>query len=130
MDVVIDTSAIMAVITAEPTRAAILQATKGTTLRAPASVHWEIGNAFSALFKKRRITPAEASKAIGFYKHIPITFVDVRLEDAVEIAAHYRLYAYDAYILACARRFGAPVVSLDGTLLKTAQLMKLDIVDI
>ena len=43
MSCVIDTSAIIAVLLSEPERAALIRATKGAELVAPASVHWEIG---------------------------------------------------------------------------------------
>ena len=51
MDIVIDTSAIIAVIVAEPERSRIIEITKGNTLVGPGSIPWEIGNAFSAMFR-------------------------------------------------------------------------------
>ncbi len=130
MEIVVDTSAIMAVITNEPDRRAILAASKGATLRAPQSVHWEIGNAFSAMFKRKRVTKAKALKAIALYHRIPIAFSDVKLEEAMELTSHYNIYAYDAYILACARRFGAPVLSLDSGLNGIAKVMGLTVIEI
>ena len=56
MKIVIDTSVIIAVITNEPHRESLLQATLGAELLAPPSVHWEIGNAFSAMLKRNKIT--------------------------------------------------------------------------
>jgi len=44
------------------------------------SVHWEIGNAFSAMFKRRSSTIEQAQKAIKAYREIPIKFVGVPLE--------------------------------------------------
>jgi len=130
MEIVVDTSALMAVITDEPHRSAILNVTRGVTLRAPSSVHWEIGNAFSAMFKRGRITKAKALKAVALYHRIPIAFVDIKLEEAIEIAARYSLYAYDTYILACAQRFGSPLLSLDVPLMGTAKTMGLSIIDL
>ncbi len=46
MDIVVDTSAIMAVIINEAQREILIDLTRGANLLAPASVHWEIGNAF------------------------------------------------------------------------------------
>lgn len=46
MDIVIDTSALIAVIVAEPERNKLIEITKGNTLIGPGSIPWEIGNAF------------------------------------------------------------------------------------
>ena len=52
MDIVIDTSALLAVIVAEPERDKIVKLTSGHTLIGPGSISWEIGNAFSAMLKQ------------------------------------------------------------------------------
>lgn len=54
MVLIIHTSAIVAVLMDEPEKAAILELTEDAELVAPRSVHWEIGNAFSLMFKRRR----------------------------------------------------------------------------
>ena len=48
-EVVIDTSALIAVLTAEPARERLIARTQGAELLAPGSVHWETGNALSHL---------------------------------------------------------------------------------
>lgn len=55
MDIVIDTSALIAVIVDEPQRTKIIEITSGNTLIGPGSIPWEIGNAFSAMFKQKRV---------------------------------------------------------------------------
>src|SRR5262245_32353527 len=101
MVVVIDTSALIAVLVSEPERAGIVQATQGADLVAPASVHWEIGNALSALLKRRRATLAQAQLALTAYSSIPLRLLDVDLALALEIASEHALYAYDAYLITC-----------------------------
>jgi predicted nucleic acid-binding protein len=56
MDVVIDTSALLAVIAGEPEKEQIVRLTSGHTLIGPGSIPWEVGNAFSAMFKQGRLT--------------------------------------------------------------------------
>jgi predicted nucleic acid-binding protein len=73
----VDTSVIVAVIANEPEKAALVELTRGSELIAPSSVHWEIGNAFSAMLKRKRITPDEAFKALEIYARIPIRFLDI-----------------------------------------------------
>jgi predicted nucleic acid-binding protein len=47
--------------------------------------------------------------------------VNVELEDALAIAAQHAVYAYDAYLIRCALKFNAPLISLDKGLLQAAQ---------
>jgi hypothetical protein len=55
MEFVIDTSALLAVIVAEPERGRIVELTAGHILIGPGSIPWQIGNAFSAMLKHRRL---------------------------------------------------------------------------
>ncbi|HEY0037571.1 MAG TPA: type II toxin-antitoxin system VapC family toxin, partial [Longimicrobium sp.] len=110
MQLVIDTSAIIAVITNEAQKEALVQATAGAELVAPASVPWEIGNAFSAMLKRKRIDLAQATLAIAAFRLIPIRFINVDLDAALAVAARYDVYAYDAYMIACAREQGCPLL--------------------
>jgi predicted nucleic acid-binding protein len=121
MDIVIDTSVVVAVIAHEPQRGALIRLTKGADLLAPASVHWEIGNAFSAMLKRNRIEVDQALQAVAAYRQIPIRYVDVELEDTLTIAARYAIYAYDAYLIRCGLKFSAPLLSLDRGLLQVAE---------
>ena len=121
MAVVIDASIVVAVIAHEPQRDALIELTRGADLLAPASVHWEIGNAFSAMLKRNRIELQQAMQAIAAYRQIPIRYVDVELEDTLAIAAQYGIYAYDAYLVRCGLKFNAPLLSLDRELLQAAE---------
>ena len=51
MDIVIDTSVLIAVIVSEPERDAIVSLTSGQTLIGPGFIPWEVGNAFTAMMK-------------------------------------------------------------------------------
>jgi predicted nucleic acid-binding protein len=130
MDIVVDASAIIAVIVNEPSKPEIIQATQGATLIAPASIHWEIANAFSAMFRRSRLSLEEAIKAVAVYKRIPIRFVDVELEESLRVAAQLNIYAYDAYLLRCAQKQKVPLLSLDQALLKLAKELKLQIIEV
>jgi len=128
--IVVDTSILVAVASDEPTKPALIQATRGAELLAPASVHWEIGNAFSAMLKRDRVTLAQAEAALAAYQAIPVRFVDIDLVEAIRIAGAVRIYAYDAYVLACSRSTGCPVMSLDRGLLTAAEALAIDIVEV
>ncbi len=94
--------ALIAVLVNEPVKKELIVLTKNTELLIPSSVHWEMGNAFSAMLKRKRITIADAIQAIQCYNAIAITWIEVELEEALLIADKLRLYAYDAYLIACA----------------------------
>lgn len=128
MACVIDTSAIIAVLLSEPERAMLVRVTRGTELVAPASVHWEVGNALSAVLKRRRFTLAQGQRALTAYAAIPIRLVDVDLALSLELASEHALYAYDAYLLTCALQHRAPLLTLDTGLIRTANTLGIDLV--
>lgn len=129
-DVVIDASAIIAVIADEPERQRIVERTAGSTLLAPSSVHWEIGNAFSAMLRRSRITLTQAQRAVAIYQEIPIRLVRVDLHDALRIAADHGIYAYDAYLIACAKKHRLPLLTLDRGLMAVARDAGLDLMEV
>ena len=120
MEIVTDTSAIIAVIANGSERTAILDRTVGAELTAPTSVHWEVGNAFSAMFRRGRITIDQAKRAVRSYEQMEFRFVDVELVQSLELSQRLNLYAYDAYVLACALNSRAPLLTLDRRLAEAA----------
>ena len=120
MKVVIDTSAILAVLLNERHREKIIDLTRGAELHAPASLHWEIGNAFSAMFKQNRLTLEEADVAIRAYRRIPLRLEEINLKKSLELSWKLGIYAYDAYMLVCAQQLDAPFISLDKKLVLAA----------
>jgi predicted nucleic acid-binding protein len=130
MDIVVDASVIIAVVVNEPAKDKIVNLTKGTDLIAPPSIHWEIGNAFSAMLKRKQITLHQALQAIDFYHHIPIRFADVELEDSLRIAAERNIYSYDAYLIRCALKYNAPLITLDESLLRAAQQAGAQVIEV
>ena len=130
MDLVIDTSAIIAVIANEPERSAIVEHTVGANLVAPESVHWEVGNAFSAMFKRRRITLLQAKQALRSYEQIPLRFIDIGLVRSLELSDRLGLYAYDAYILTCALKLRSPLLTLDKQLAVAASLVGVHVLEV
>jgi predicted nucleic acid-binding protein len=130
MDIVIDTSAILAVIGEQPEKIELMRLTRGATLVAPSSVHWEVGNALSAMFKRRAIGLDQGLQLLESYAAIPIRLTDLALKQAVELAARLNVYAYDAYVIACAVNQRAPILTLDGGLKARALELKLDVLEV
>lgn len=130
MYVTIDTSALIAVIGNEDSKQKIIEITEGCSLCAPASVHWEIGNAFSAMFKRHKSSLKLAKRALSAYREIPIKFVDVPLEKTLEISHTKNIYAYDAYLIQCAQQTSTSLLTLDNKLKTTAEKMGISILEI
>ncbi len=116
MNIVIDASAIIAVITNESSKAKLVKSTIAADLVAPESIHWEIGNAFSAMFKRKAITVEVAQAALKIYRGITIRYVGIELETALVLAAELNIYVYDAYLLVCCMKYNAPLLTLDKLL--------------
>lgn len=128
-EIVIDTSAVVAVILDAPEKPSLIRHTQDAVLVAPSSVHWEIGNAFSSMMKQRKLTMELAAQAMDIYESIPIRYTDIDVKASLTIAAEHRLYAYDAYLLECARARRAPLLTLDRPLARVASKMAIDVLE-
>ena len=130
MDLTVDTSAVLAVVLNEPTRATLLEITRGAELRAPGSLPWEVGNACSALVKRGRLDGERAGAAVAAFQRIPIQLVPVEVDESVRLAAELGLYAYDAYMLTCARRSRTPLLTLDEPLARAARKVGIQVLEV
>ena len=130
MDIVIDTSALIAVIAGEPERNKIIAITNGKTLTGPGSIPWEIGNAFSAMFKQNRLSLDEAKKGIAIFDSIPIRYIQTDFINAITISKKTNMYAYDAYFRDCSIRLRAPMLTLDRKLKKAAKGLNIEIMEV
>lgn len=128
--ITVDTSVVIAVAAEEPSKGALVAATREATLVAPASIHWEVGNALSAMLKQRRIRLAQAEKLFAAYRQIPIRFIDVDIAEALRISDATGLYAYETYVLACAKALGTPLLSLDTGMVAAAKTMDVEVMEV
>jgi predicted nucleic acid-binding protein len=130
MEIVVDASVLIAVVTNEDEKEKLVAITNEAELIAPLSVHWEIGNAFSSLLKRKRVMIDEVLQAIEIYLQIPIRFVEVELSDSLELANECGLYAYDAYLLRCAEKYHLPLLTLDNRLAQAAKDKKIQVLEV
>ena len=130
MELVIDTSALIAVIVAEPERDKIIEITQGNTLIGPGSIPWEIGNAFSAMFKQNRVSMKEADKGIQIFNTIPIRYIETDFSKILYLSKKNNMYAYDAYFLDCAIRHRAPLLTLDKKLRIIAESLNIETLEV
>ena len=129
-NIVIDTSAVLAVLLAEPEKQAVVDATMGTVVCAPASLRWEVGNAATAGVKRRRLTPERARQLIIDFEQVTIRELAVDVGRAVNLGLELGIYAYDAYILEASRASGFPLLALDGPIRRNAKKLGLSLVEL
>ncbi|MBW2194635.1 MAG: type II toxin-antitoxin system VapC family toxin [Deltaproteobacteria bacterium] len=130
MEIVIDTSSIIAAIVGEPERSRIIEITAGHTLVGPGSIPWEVGNAFSAMFKQNKLTIDEAKKGLASFDSIPLRYIKPDFVNALELSKQANMYAYDAYFLDCAIRHKAPLLTLDRKLKSAAQNLNIETMEV
>jgi predicted nucleic acid-binding protein len=56
--------------------------------------------------------------------------VEVSLAAALEIAQVRGIYAYDAYMIACAEKYRCPLLTLDRGLIRAAQEAGTDVLEV
>jgi predicted nucleic acid-binding protein len=128
--VVIDASAVIAVITNETHKSVLIRLTEGSDLLSPSSLPVEVGNAFSAMFKRGRISLKQAKAAVEVYQRIAIRLTTVDLARALELSHQLGIYAYDAYLIACSLQHRAALLTLDGGLREAARRAKAEVLEV
>ena len=121
MDLVVDASAILAVLLCEPQREALIAATGSAALLTPGSTPWEIGNALVAGWRRKRLTPEQMAAAWSSFQAVPLRSVEVDVPRALRLAVEHGLCAYDSYVLEAALVRRAPLLTLDQRLARAAQ---------
>ncbi|MDK1039733.1 MAG: type II toxin-antitoxin system VapC family toxin [Actinomycetota bacterium] len=89
-----------------------------------------MGNALAAQLRRGRLRPDETRILLQAYRQIPIQFVEVSIEVALEVAAELGIYAYDAYMVACALKYRCPLLTLDKGLVQAAQQAGAEIMEV
>jgi len=130
MVITIDTSALLAVLLNEQHKPEIVEVTKGHDLQAPFSLDAEVGNALSSMFKRDRLSLDQVRQVLTQFSEIPIRRTKLRLAEAAELAYGYNIYAYDAYVLDCARQYRSPLLSLDNQLKTIGEKLKLTVLEV
>jgi predicted nucleic acid-binding protein len=129
MNVLLDASAIMAVILNEHNRDTVIMLTRNTTLLSPDVISFEIGNALVNLYRKQKITEDELLEAYRNYSLIPVRNIKIDIEKALKIACKYKIYAYDAYYLEIASRLKIPLITFDESMKKVAFHLKINVLE-
>ena len=129
MNVISDTNILLAVVLNEPEKDLIIQLTSGKNVIAPEILPYEIGNALSAMIKRKQITPEQALLAQQKADLIPVRLVSSDIQKALKLAIEYNIYTYDAYFLRCAKSLSCPLITLDKQMKQIATELDIEVLE-
>lgn len=121
--VIVDASALAAVLFDEPEAASVVQKLRGHALHAPALIDYEL---VSTALKKVRREPARRPAvlaALNAARRLPIRRARPNALEVFALAGATNLTAYDASYLWLSRRLGLPLVTLDRALAEAADAL-------
>lgn len=130
MEAIADTSIIIALLTSEKERQHILQLTEDYELVCATSIEAEIGNAVSAMFRRGRLSLQQGKAVIAGFNACTFRLLPLNLSRTVEISHQCAIYAYDAYVLECAERLNAPLLTLDAGMKRAAGHLNISLIEV
>lgn len=80
--------------------------------------------------KQDRLSLEKARQVLTQFAEIPIRRTKLRLTEATKIVYNHSIYAYDAYVLDCARQYRSPLLSLDNQLLAIGKELELQLLEV
>ena len=129
MKIIADTNIFFAVALNEPEKEMIISLTEGHDLVAPEVLPFEIGNALTAMVKRKTLLADEAVLAWDAIQDIPVDLRRINIVAALKIAIQHNIYAYDAYFLECALNQRSPLLTLDRQMRDLARKIGIHIME-
>jgi len=129
MNIIADTNIFLAVALDEPEKNNIIKLTSGSEIFSPEILPYEIGNALSAMVKRKRVTKKEALSAQNRANSIPVRLVNIDTYQALKLAIKYNIYAYDAYFLQGAKTLSHPLITLDKRMKQVANALNIELLE-
>ena len=130
MRLIVDTNIFLAVALDEPEKPGIIEVGSGHDAVSPDVLPYEIGNALSAMIKRRQLTESEAISAYSMTTKIPVKLVQIDIQKSLEIAIKFNIYAYDSYFIQCAISMNAPLLTLDKKMKSVAKELNIKILEL
>lgn len=113
----------------EPERNDIISLTANASVLAPELLPYEVGNALSAMVKRRKLERAVALELENVANRIPVRLLSINVHDALNLALKHGIYAYDAYFLRCAQQFACPLLTLDSRMQQVAVKIGIELLE-
>jgi len=114
--VVVDASAIAALVFVETEADAVADRLSGADLVAPALLSYEIANVAAVKLRRRLITRTSAAAALSLFGRLDVRLHAVDAAAAFVVAGETSLTAYDAAYVWLAHALRVELVTLDGRL--------------
>lgn len=118
--ILIDASAILAILLKENEAVGILEKTKNTLLLSAKCLPFEIANSLSKQLKRQLISLEKAQKIFSIFNRLPIELIDVDFNSSLEYCSKENHYSYDMFYLDCAVKNKCPLLTLDKKLSEIA----------
>lgn len=129
MNIVVDTNIFLAVVLEESQKEKIVQLSSGYNVISPEILPYEIGNALSAMIKRKKVTKNEALRVQKRIETIPVRLITLDIQEALELAIDHNIYAYDAYFLQCAKSLACPLLTLDKNMKTVARKIGISVLE-
>ncbi len=129
MKITADTNTFIAVALNEPEKKVIINLTEGHDLVAPEVLPFEIGNALTAMVKRKTLLADDAVLAWDTIQQIPVDLRRINISAALRIAMQHNIYAYDAYFLECALNQRCPLLTLDRQMREIARKIGIQVME-
>jgi predicted nucleic acid-binding protein len=91
MKIIADTNIFLTVVLNEPKKQRIIELGLDCEIIAPELLPYEMGNALSAMLKRRQLSAQEVVLAYEKAQKIPVTLVEVNIKAALELAATHNI---------------------------------------
>ena len=108
----------------------LIAATGGISLVSIEILPYEIVNALSSMYRRKKLTKDEVIGVCSRVSLIPIRLEKIDLENSLEIVCKYSIFAYDAYYLDLAQRLSLPLLTFDKTMKRVGRDMKLNMMEV
>ena len=118
--VVVDASAVAALIFGEPEAEVVSARLEGFDLAAPALLPFEVANVAVVKVRRRSIPARAAAAALELFGRLPLDLYEADATSIAKIAEGTGLTAYDAAYLLLAGSLGVELVTLDRRLARAA----------
>ena len=82
------------------------------------------------MFKRQKINLELAKLVLKAYQEIPVKFIDVPLEQSLELSYSQEIYAYDAYLIQCALQTSTSLLTLDKRLKTVAKNIGIHVIEV
>ena len=130
MEIVVDASIFISIILNEPEKQTIIALTDGVEICVPDTIAFEICNAFTRMFKRKRLSEKQILQSFSLFKSIPLHIFTSDMTKILQLSCKYNLYAYDACYLELADRLSLPLLTLDKSMKAAARNMGVGIIEV